>query len=448
MNKPLYNVAFEVVNHLAENPNRAIFEIDDKYVSGRMFRNMIINFALHMRDRGVTQSSCVALELEDIVAATAFTVAIGLIGCKWVRATLDISKVDLGITHIIHQSEIGVTANIPVIKFDETWYTTPKNVDLKFSSFKDFNKTWMIAQSSGTTGDSKFMNISYKNYWHRVNDIKILDGIKKAFCLYMPLKSSTQYRLITYILNNIPIVPYIEYEKLSKYDGLLITGSLGQILGYIRNKEPNALLDITVDVAGAATSKTDAEKLLKHFKKLRLCYGATETSRTCMKTITNIDQYNGSVGKPFNDVKLKISDGMVKIKTTRNISSEWFLSGDLGYIENGELYITGRKNEQFNIGGVKIDPSIIDSFIKSIDGVEDCLTFQNTELDIKEQLSVLVVGTATNIFEPCATTLGISKTPKNVYYVNIIPKNENGKASRKDALKAIENIEPIKYQFS
>ena len=114
-------------------------------------------------------------------------------------------------------------------------------------------------------------------------------------------------------------------------------------------------------------------------------------------------------------------------------------------MKDNELYITGRKNEQINIGGIKIDPNTIDLFIKSIEGVEDCLVFQNTDLHVNEQLSVLVVGNPKDIFQPCIENVGISKTPKNVYIVDALPRNRNGKAVRKDAMSAIANIEPIKY---
>jgi hypothetical protein len=450
MKTPLYNVAFDALNHLERAPNTTVFEIGENHISGRTFRNMVIGIALNMREKGVDKTSCVALHFTDTVLATAFTLAISLIGCKWVALNKNLSNGELDVTHIIHRSNLEIESNKPIYKVDESWFGVPSNAIMKFTQQRNPKDIWMIAQSSGTTGNPKNIYVSYNSYWHRANDnnVKLLRDVKKATCLYSALKSSTQYRLIAYIMRDIPIVENLQYDDLPKHPGILVTGSLAQIMHFIKDRHSDTPHDAIVDVTGAATSRKDAEKLLKHFKTIRICYGATETSRSCMKVITHIDQYNGSVGKPFRDVKLKINDGMIHLKTPRNVVNDWFVSGDLGYIQNDELYITGRKNEQLNIGGIKIDPNTIDLAIKSIDGVEDCLVFQNTDLELSEQLSVLVVGTPSNIFEDCMKQVGVSKTPKNVYYVEKLPLNQNGKATRKDAMKVIEGITPIKYVFS
>jgi len=450
MKKPIDNVAFDAVNHLAKNLNTTVFELGDHTVDGKTFRNLILNYTLHMMDRGITKSSCVALHFTDVILSTAFTLAISLIGCRWIHLTVDLVKNGgVDITHIIHNSNLDIQSSVPVFKWGKDWQEKPKNTNLNFDPDRSPKDIWMVAQSSGTTGNAKNMDISYSNYWHRANDnnSRLLSGVKKACCLYSAMKSSTQYRLVAYILRNIPIVENLRYENLHKYDSLLITGSLGQIMHFIKDKQTDTPFNVIVDITGAAASKSDVEKLLKHFKTVRLCYGATETTRTCMKVITHIDQYNGSAGKPFKDVKIRIVDDIIQIKCPRSITNDWFISGDLGYIKNNELYITGRKNEQLNIGGIKIDPNTVDMAIKSIEGVEDCLVFQNTDLHINEQLSVLIVGTVTDIFDKCMKEVGISKTPKNVYLVKELPRNRNGKAVRKDAMNAIANIKPIKYQF-
>lgn len=450
MKTPLYNVAFDAINHLERVPNGIVFQAGDANISGKTFRNMIIGLALHMRERGVSQTSCVAIHFTDNVLATAFTLAISLIGCKWTALNMNSSKSELEITHIIHRSNLEINSNIPTYKVDQSWFGIPTNAKIEFTQQKNPADIWMIAQSSGTTGNPKNIYVSYNSYWHRANDnnVKLLRDVKKATCLYSALKSSTQYRLIAYIMRDIPIVENLQYDDLPKHPGILITGSLTQIMHFIRDKQTDTPHDAIIDITGAATSRKDAEKLLKHFKTIRICYGATETSRSCMKVITHIDQYNGSVGKPFRDVKMKIHDGMIHLKTPRNVVNDWFVSGDIGYIKNDELYITGRKNEQLNIGGIKIDPNTIDLIIKSIDGVDDCLVFQNTDLELNEQLSVLVVGNPSNIFEDCMKQVGVSKTPKNVYYVEKLPLNQNGKPTRKDAMKVIEGITPTKYIIS
>jgi hypothetical protein len=458
---PRYNVALTVLSHLENNPDRTIFEFGPTKITGRIFRNMIINFALHMKAKGVNQTSCVAFETTDIIVATALSISAALHGCSWLRLTHDVIRNDLiKLTHIFHQSDIDFKdQNITSSKIDQKWTVTPKYIPVSFTGYKDLDSTWMIAQSSGTTGNAKFMEISYKSFWERVhnNVEEMIEGLSKATILYIPLKSTVQYKAITHILSNIPIVVGLQYEDIPKHPGLLIVGSHQQLLGFLREKAPpNEPFDAEFEPGGSSTSKQQAELMLKFFKTIRIGYGSTETARSTMIKLTSIDQYNNSAGIPFPDSEIKIEDGMVLVKTPRNISGylggekfDWFESGDIGYIEDGQLFITGRVNEQLNIGGIKIDPNVIDDYIKTINGVVDCLTFQNTDFDLKEQLSTIIVTKLDCdpyvILQKCILNLGISKTPKNLYYT-AVPRNETGKASRKDAMKAIEGIAPIKYK--
>ena len=47
----------------------------------------------------------------------------------------------------------------------------------------------------------------------------------------------------------------------------------------------------------------------------------------------------------------------------------WYLSGDLGYLVNGELYITGRKKEIIIVGGKNIYPQDLEALASEVDGI-------------------------------------------------------------------------------
>ncbi len=47
----------------------------------------------------------------------------------------------------------------------------------------------------------------------------------------------------------------------------------------------------------------------------------------------------------------------------------WYLSGDLGYLANGELYITGRKKEIIIVGGKNIYPQDLEAIAGEVDGI-------------------------------------------------------------------------------
>ena len=459
-----HNAVLKVLGHLEKNPDRTIFEFAGKPpITGRAFKNMILNFALNMKAKGVNQSSCLAIETSDISVATAMSLASSLNGSKWVRFTPDVFQSKyINLTHIFHQSDLDYkNDDIIISKLDRSWAMTPKGVEVSFPGYKNKDSIWAITQSSGTTGNVKFMEITYEKFWNRIynNEAKILEGVKKIAFLYTPLKSTVQYRAITHILYNIPIVMGLQFEDIPNHPGLIIAGSHQQSIALMRGKlPPSEPFDAICELGGSASSRSQIESLLPFFKIVSSGYGSTETARTSLIKWTSADQYAPfCVGKPYEDVEVKIEEGIVLLKSDRNISGylggepfEWFQSGDLGYFdEEGNLYINGRLNERINLGGVKIDPNTIDDFIKSIDGVKDCMVFQDTTLDLREQLSAIIVtdNPSVDIFETCIKALSFAKAPKTLYFDVEIPRNETGKPSRKEAMKAIKGSTPIKYQF-
>ena len=51
------------------------------------------------------------------------------------------------------------------------------------------------------------------------------------------------------------------------------------------------------------------------------------------------------------------------------IRDGWYLTGDMGYMADGELYITGRKKDLIIVGGKNIYPQDIEMLVNAVDGV-------------------------------------------------------------------------------
>jgi acyl-CoA synthetase (AMP-forming)/AMP-acid ligase II len=47
----------------------------------------------------------------------------------------------------------------------------------------------------------------------------------------------------------------------------------------------------------------------------------------------------------------------------------WYLTGDLGYIANGEVYVTGRKKDLIIVGGKNIYPQDLENLASEVPGV-------------------------------------------------------------------------------
>jgi len=102
-----------------------------------------------------------------------------------------------------------------------------------------------------------------------------------------------------------------------------------------------------------------------------------------------------SAGKPIDGTEVRIADKDGGFLPERNIgevvlrsncmlsgyykradvskkaflNDEWFLSGDFGYMADGELYITGRKKDLIIVGGKNIYPKDIETIVMGVEGV-------------------------------------------------------------------------------
>jgi acyl-CoA synthetase (AMP-forming)/AMP-acid ligase II len=55
--------------------------------------------------------------------------------------------------------------------------------------------------------------------------------------------------------------------------------------------------------------------------------------------------------------------------TAKSMLSGWFKTGDLGYIADGELYVSGRIKDMIIVGGKNIYPQDIEYIAMKVDGV-------------------------------------------------------------------------------
>ncbi len=165
--------------------------------------------------------------------------------------------------------------------------------------------------------------------------------------------------------------------------------------------------NIRLIVSGAAAMDEDLAKSLSGLgMKVYQGYGLTETSPV-IAVENDRAMKIGTVGKVLPSLEVKIEDkdekgvGEIVVKgpsvmigyyknnsaTEEVFEGEWFHTGDLGYLENDYLYITGRKkNVIVQKNGKNIYPEEIEILISHIPGVKENMVYgrptQDGDLDV------------------------------------------------------------------
>ncbi|MET8910014.1 class I adenylate-forming enzyme family protein [Micromonospora sp. NPDC004551] len=118
----------------------------------------------------------------------------------------------------------------------------------------------------------------------------------------------------------------------------------------------------------------------------------------------------------------------------------FYATGDLGHVEDGRLFITGRLSGPINLAGRKVDPREIEAVVKELDGVRDAVVFADTGADDQVLLHLAVVGRPplgrAGLVTGCRDRLAAYKVPQRISFVTEIPRSSTGKVRLTD-LRAV-----------
>jgi acyl-CoA synthetase (AMP-forming)/AMP-acid ligase II len=113
-------------------------------------------------------------------------------------------------------------------------------------------------------------------------------------------------------------------------------------------------------------------------------------------------------------------------------------TGDLGVIDpDGHLRIVGRLKDQIIRGGVNVSPVEVDNVLAEHPDIADAAAVGVPHEIYGEEVVAYVVArpgarlTVEAVRAHCAGKLAFFKQPKEVYFVDSLPKNERGKLDRR-----------------
>ena len=211
-------------------------------------------------------------------------------------------------------------------------------------------------------------------------------------------------------------------------------------------------------------------RLMELLPNTRICmhYGLTEASRAAFIEMHESDHQLGSVGKPSPNVQIRVIDddarelphgepGQIIVQgemvmrnywqnselTNESLVDGWLYTGDVGYKNaSGYLYLTGRKSDLINIGGLKVSPVEIEGFLNSMGGIEEsaCVGVPDPLGFTGEAVKAVLVAndpdsfsrpTETQIINYLRKKIEPYKIPKVFEWVGSIPKTRTGKIQRR-----------------
>ena len=220
-----------------------------------------------------------------------------------------------------------------------------------------------------------------------------------------------------------------------------------------------------ITFSGAKTPKLIYLKLTQTFSHIKFIntYGMSEAGSRISIAAPNPHKFPAeSVGKPIPGVKVRITNdkknilphdhtGEIEVKgsgickgyfnqpklTKETIIDGWLKTGDLGRMDaKGNLYILGRKKETILCGGENISPTEIEETILQNDAITEAAVIGLPDDKLEELPCAFVVSkddtcSETDIINFCRKRLSSFKVPRNIFFIDKIPKLTTSKIDRR-----------------
>ncbi len=488
----LHNFGHAMLSAIRSNFDKVAFVTPSGDLTYNQLSKLIGGIALDLKEAGVGRGSRVAIDTNDPRISIASVVACCLLGASWLHGTrAAYTKAGLGITHAYWAGGRGepVPPHPRLTAFDAarlnardmtSWY---EKLDPQgYASDSDICR---IGQSSGTTGDTKFIAISLRDMWERAywkSEGMPSDVAPVVACLFPPLSGvGCNTRLRTLLAGGGCVETGIG-ELLGSWTKAgvnTVTGSPAQFGPILREAVSGSSPRIrSAMVGGGKPSPLFLEKLFTRFESVTVFYGSTEMGHAAETRIASLGDFDGGLTPITDMVEIEIVDdaeqpvaaeteGRVRIRGTgalgtptylneppsvqNTIRDGWFYSGDLGHFDaGGLLHISGRANEVLNIGGKKFNALTLDDLVQNVEGVKDGYCYLRHNQIGTEEVEVVLVPTegqdgaavAQNVMAACAKALSQILRPKRVFVLPALPRTDTGKAMRTKALEVTSALTP------
>ncbi|HSW16217.1 MAG TPA: class I adenylate-forming enzyme family protein [Ramlibacter sp.] len=432
----------------------------------------VAQLALRQRGHGIAPGARVAIYVSDPLLHLLLALAAMVNGAATLSAQPGHPPVpaNAGIDVFLADRELPFSAGRKTIRVETGWLAESLKVPpmaLARTAFRDGQALCRLYTSSGTTGRPKVIGQTLGSLVAMTVRSLSTDPVFKGPGLAMMTLAavggfgtahSSLWHGNTVVLAS---TPQKVLAALGLYGVATLRASPQQLQGLVdwaRGQPVRFPRLERIEVAGASLPAG-----LLAAARATLCtnvvggYGSTEAGGIAQAPAALLEVHPDAAGYVRPDVDVRIAgpdgaalppgqEGIIQVRTpymnhyvddpeatAAGFVDGWFVPGDLGILEaGGVLRITGRADEMINIGGIKLNPQLVDETLLALPGVRDAAAFARRMAGGDQVWAAVVRGEGFDeeaVLAACRSRLGV-RAPVRLQPLAQIPRNAMGKPLR------------------
>lgn len=461
------NLAFAIREIAHEHGHLPAIVAADVMVDYKKYWQITQSFASKMRELGVRQGSFVMVQTLDMVASLASLHATALLGACY--SSFD-PKIASGVvdainapSFVFHTPDAQPNGNFKSICITPEWLRAADRIEVhdQFEGFSDPEQPWMLVQTSGTTGVPKYLWLTARQVYLRTKaSMDDFEFGATRFGTLFPCNSRPFFaRANAALMSASVIIDTVDIEFLKQQSVNLFCASPRTSIEWLGGRVIQPKLPL-IQVSGARLEPEQLRTLLQSFDVIEDVYGASETSKSHVNRLDLVDGKLRVIGRKLDSlVQIISSDGLAieepgkqglvcvsnpyincdyvgRPEATAKVwQAGFFRSGDIAtWGPQGELLIHGRMDQLINLGGMKVDPSQVESILMRansiVSSVVTALPRPTTPPRLMALITVADVHKTDNVFDEirtlCEENLPGALRPALIFVVDKIPSTIDG----------------------
>lgn len=334
----------------------------------------------------------------------------------------------------------------------------------------NLNAVCAIVFTSGTTGKSKGVQLTYGNFLYSAMAsgyrLGVLPDDRWLICLPMFHVGGLSILYRSCLYNTAVVLYQGTFDPLriviqNNRDRVTMLSVVPTQLYRLLQVDDSNLVNLRLILLGGAAANSELLKQ-SHEKKLNIAatYGLTEATSqvaTALPDKTYVKQ--GSVGRPLPFMSICVLDGEGQELPAGEIGEisvsgptimrgylgqpdlapdTIFHTGDIGYLDSdGDLYILQRRSDLIISGGENIYPAEVENALREHSDVADAVVIGLPDAEWGQRVAAAIILqkgstlTTKELSRVLAEKLARYKTPRNILFVEAFPLTASGKVDRR-----------------